>query len=112
VADERLEETHEAAERQRAEAAERARRQRAKTAAERKKRTKQADAAERKRKAGNAKLTAKVDEAIDEQATDARLEQLERESAALEEKAVALTAEAEAQRLQDAATAKKAARKR
>jgi hypothetical protein len=111
-ADERLDETHEQAERRRAEAAERARRQRAEAAAERKQRSQQAGRAERKRKASSAKLAAKVDEAIDEQAADARLEQLEREAEALDHEAAALTAGSEAQRLQDAATARKAARTR
>jgi len=110
--DERLEETLEQADRRRAAAAEQARRQRATAAAQRKEKTQAAATAERRRKASSAKARAKTDEVIDEQAADARLEQLRRDAAALDEKAGALTAEAEAQRLQDAATRKKAARKR
>ncbi len=111
-ADEHLGETLEETEQQREKAAERARRLREKAAAERTKRTQQAAQAERKRKTTSAKAAAKTEQAISEQATDARLEQLEREAEVLEEKAVALTAADEAQRLQDAASAKKAARKR
>jgi hypothetical protein len=111
-ADERLEQTHEAAEEQREQAAERARSQRATAAQERRQRSQQAGQAARRRKQANTERAAEVDDAIDEQATAARLEQLEREAEALDHKAVALTAESEAQRLQDAATAKKAARKR
>jgi colicin import membrane protein len=111
-ADERLEETHEQAQERREEAAERAKRQRAAAAAQRNERKAQAAAAERKRRATSAKAKAKTAEVIEEQATDARLEQLERETEALDEKEAALTAEAEVQRLQDAATARKAARKK
>ena len=111
-ADEQLGDTLEQTDEQREEAEERARRQRAKAEADRKKRTQQAAQAERRRKSATAKATAKAEEAIDEQATDARLEQLEREAAVLAEKEAALTAADEAQRLQDAASAKKAARKR
>jgi hypothetical protein len=111
-ADEQLGDTLEQTDEQREEAEERARRQRAKAEADRKKRAQQAAQAERRRKSATAKATAKAEEAIDEQATDARLEQLEREAAVLAEKEAALTAADEAQRLQDAASAKKAARKR
>jgi len=44
-------------------------------------------------------------------ADEARLDQLEAEAKALEERERALVAQSEAQRLQDAATARKAARK-
>jgi hypothetical protein len=111
-ADEHVEQTREQAEQQREEAAERAAAQRAKAAAERRERSRQAAQAERRRKSSSAKARAKTDEVIDEQATEARLEQLEREAAVLEEKAGALTAASEAQRLQDEATRRKAARKR
>jgi hypothetical protein len=110
-ADERLADAHEDAEETREQAAERARRERSKAAGERRRRKQEAAKAERKLKADNAKLTDKIEEAIDERATEARLEQLEREAEALERKEAALTAEAEAQRLQDEATKKKAARK-
>lgn len=111
-ADERLEETHEQAEERRKAAAERARKQRATAAAQRSERKQEAAKAERRRKASSAKARAKTDEVIDEQATEARLEQLQREAAVLDEKAGVVTAQAEAQRLQDAATRRKAARKR
>ena len=65
-----------------------------------------------RRKASVREARAKVDEAIEEQADEARLEQLKAEADALEEREVALVAEAEAQRLQDEATKKKAARRR
>ena len=67
---------------------------------------------EQARKTANRKVRAKVDEKIDEDAEKARLEQLKTEAKALEERERALTAQAEAQRLQDEATKKKAARKR
>jgi hypothetical protein len=111
-ADERLAEAQDTAEETREQAAERARRERSKAATERRRRTQEAAKAERKLKADNAELTNEIDAAIDERATDARLEQLEHEAEALDRKEAALTAEAEAQRLQDEATKKKAARKR
>jgi hypothetical protein len=111
-ADERLADAQQDAEETREQAAERARRQRSKAANERRQRKQQAAKAERKLKADNAKLTDEIDEAIDERATEARLEQLEHEAEALDRKEAALTAESEAQRLQDEATKKKAARKR
>ena len=110
-ADEHLDETLEETEEQREQAAERARRQRAAAAAERKARTQQAAQAERRRQTSNAKAKARTDEAIDERASEARLERRKRETEVLDEKAGALTAEAEAQRLQDEATRKKAARR-
>jgi hypothetical protein len=111
-ADERLDDTLEQTDEQRDGAAERARRQRAQAEAQRKKREQQAATAERRRRASAAKAKAKTEEAIDEQATGARLQQLDREAEALDAKAGALTAEAEAQRLQDEATKKKAARRK
>ncbi len=110
--DERLEETLEQADQRRAAAAERAGQQRATAAAKRNDEKQAAATAQRRRRASSAKVRAKTDEVIDEQAADARLEQLKRDAAALDEKAGALTAKAEAQRLQDEATKKKAARKR
>ena len=82
--------------------------------AERRKQQRAANAARRAqaRKATNRKVRAKVDEQLDEEADEARLEQLKKEAAALEERERALTAQAEAQRLQDEATKKKAARKK
>jgi flagellar biosynthesis GTPase FlhF len=109
-ADERLADTGEEAEEQREEAAERARRQRADADQLRRQRARDAARVERKRRAASETARSKADEAIEEVATAARLEQLEREAAVLDEQADALTAEAEAQRLQDEATRKKAAR--
>jgi len=82
-------------------------------AAEQRKQQRAAKAAQREgtRKAANRKVRAKVDEKIDQDADAARLEALEKESKALEEREAALTAQTEAQRLQDEATKKKAARK-
>ena len=68
--------------------------------------------AESRRKAASTRARSKNDKAIDKQADKARLEQLEAEAQALEEREAALTAKDEAQRLQDAATAKKAGRKK
>jgi hypothetical protein len=111
-ADERLADAQQDADETREQAAERARSQRSKAAGERRQRKQEAAKAERKLQADNAKLTDEIDEAIDERATEARLEQLEHEAEALDRKEAALTAESEAQRLQDEATKKKAARKR
>ena len=83
-------------------------------AAEQRKQQRAANARRREqaRKAANRKVRTKIDEKLDEEADEARLEQLKQEAAALEERERALTAQAEAQRLQDAATKKKAARKK
>ena len=83
-------------------------------AAEQRKRQRAANAARREqaRKAANRKAHANVDDKIQAEADEARLEQLETEAKALEERERALTAQAEAQRLQEEATKKKAARKR
>jgi hypothetical protein len=110
-AEERLANTHEVAEEQREQATERARRQRAEADRQRRQRTEGAARVERTRRSASERARVDADEAIDEQATAARLEQLEREAAALDEQADALSAEAEARRLQDAATRRKAARK-
>jgi len=110
-ADERFSERVEDAEEHRTAAEQRAERER--QAAERRRKQRAASAADREqtRKAANRKVRAKVDEHIDQDADAARLEQLKTEAKALEEREAALTAQAEAQRLQDEATKKKAARK-
>ncbi|MEA2151201.1 MAG: hypothetical protein QOD69_3031, partial [Solirubrobacteraceae bacterium] len=64
-----------------------------------------------KRKAANRAARGQAEEAIDAEADETRLAQLEAEAKALEERERALTAQSEAQRLQDEATARKAARK-
>jgi hypothetical protein len=110
-AEEQLADTREDAEEQREQAAERARRQHAEADRLRDQRAQDAARVERTRRAANERARTKAEEAIDEQATAARLGQLEREAAALDEQADALTAEAEAQHLQDEATRRKAARK-
>lgn len=109
-ADEQLSETHEEAEKQRKKAADDAREQRAEAARLRKKRSQDAAQVERNRKTANHRALTKAEQEIEEQAQDARLEQLEQEAKVLDEKADALTAESEAQRLQDEATRKKEAR--
>lgn len=111
-ADERIDDRVETAEQQRAAAEERAERRRRRAEREAAERKRAAARTETRRKAAAREARAKVDEAIEEQADEARLEQLEAEAKALEEREVALTAEAEAQRLQDAATKKKAARRK
>jgi flagellar biosynthesis GTPase FlhF len=110
-AGEHLAETREEAEERREEAAERARRQRSEAKHAREQRSRDAARVERKRRAASETVRSNVDDAIDEVAAEARLKQLEREAAALDEQGDALTAEAEAQRLQDEATRRKAARK-
>lgn len=111
-ADERFSARVEDVEDRRGAAEQRAERERA--AAEQRKQQRAANAARRAqaRKTTTRKVRAKVDEKIDEDAEKARLEQLKTEAKALEERERALTAQAEAQRLQDEATKKKAARKR
>jgi flagellar biosynthesis GTPase FlhF len=112
AADERLADTQQDAEELREQAAERARGQRAEAAKLRRQRSQEAARVERTRRAASENAREKVDETIDEQAAAARLEQLEREAAALDEQANAITAQDEAQRLQDAATRRKAARRK
>ena len=63
------------------------------------------------RKAANRKATARTEEAIDERAKQARLEQLDEEADVLAAKETAITASSEAQRLQVAASATKRKRK-
>jgi hypothetical protein len=83
-------------------------------AAERRKQERKAAAARaaQARKAATRKAHAQAAEVIDEAADEVRLQQLKSEAMALEEREAALAAQAEAQRLQDEATKKKAARKR
>jgi len=111
-ADERLADRVDQAEEHRAVAEERAERQRQEAEQRRAAEARAAAQAETRRKAANRQARAKVDEAIEEQGDEARLEQLKAEAQALEEREAALTAQDEAQRLQDAATAKKAARRK
>ncbi|MGH2918164.1 MAG: hypothetical protein ACRDLS_06135 [Solirubrobacteraceae bacterium] len=111
-ADEELDERHERAEEQRRQAARRADKQRAAAKRARDNQAKQAAATATKRRTATRKARAKVDEAIEEEASETKLEQLVQEGEALDQRAEALTAEAEAQRLQDAASQRKAARKR
>lgn len=81
-------------------------------AGRRKQQRKQAAAStEHKRKSASRQARAKAADVIEEDADTAHLEQLKAEADALEERERALVAEAEAQRLQDEATKKKAARK-
>jgi len=110
-ADERFSDRVEDAEDRRAAAEKRAEQER--EAAEKRKQQRAAGAARRERtgKVANRKARANADEKIEEQADEARLEQLKAEAKALEEREAALTEQAEAQRLQDVATKKKAARK-
>jgi len=111
-ADEHLADRVKDAEEQRATAESRADDQREQAAKRRAERTAAAARTEPKRKAANRKARGQVEEAIEEEADEARLAQLEAEAKALEEREHALTARSEAQRLQDAATAKKAARRK
>jgi len=111
-ADERFSARVEDAEDRRSTAEQRAAKER--EAAEQRKQERAAKAASREqtRKAANRKVRANVGEKIEQDADTARLEQLEAQAKALEEREAALTAQSEAQRLQDEATKKKAARKR
>jgi len=110
-ADERFSERVDDAEDRRTAAEQRAEQER--QAAEQRKQQRAAGAARREqtRKAANSKVRAKADEQIAQDADEARLEQLRAEAKALEEREAALAAQAEAKRLQDEATKKKAARK-
>jgi hypothetical protein len=111
AADARFSVRVEDAEERRATAEQRAENQR--VAAERRKhqRTQAAASTEQKRKSASRRARAQVGEVIDEEADRARLEELKAKAEALEERERALVAQAEAQRLQDEATKKKAARK-
>ena len=110
-ADDRFSARVEGAEERRSAAEQRAEDER--QAAEKRKQQRAANAARREqtRKAANRKVRAKVDEKIEQDADAARLEALEQEAKALEEREAALTAQSDVQRLQDEATKKKAARK-
>jgi hypothetical protein len=112
AADERLADRVEQAEQQRAAAERRAERERRQAEQRRAANKRAAAQAESKRKQASRRAKAKVEEAIAEDADEARLEQLKAEARALEEREAALVAKDEAQRLQDEATAKKAARKK
>jgi hypothetical protein len=111
-ADERFGDRVEHAEEHRTAAEQRAERER--QAAEQRRQQRAAGAARREQagKATARKARAKVGEKIEQEGDEARLEQLKAEAKALEEREVALTAQSEAQRLQDEATKKKAGRKR
>ena len=111
-ADERFSARVEDAEDRRTAAEKRAEQERQEAERRKQQRAATAKRREQARKATNRKVRAKVDEQLDEEADEVRLEQLKKEAAALEERERALTAQAEAQRLQDAATKKKAARKK
>jgi hypothetical protein len=111
-ADEHLADRVEDAGKQRTAARSRAERQRTQASRRRTERTAAAARTESKRKAANRKVRGQVEEAIEEEADEARLAQLEAEAKALEERERALAAQSEAQRLQDEATARKAARRK
>lgn len=112
AADQRLANRVEEAEERRSAAEERAERERKQAEQRRAAKKRAAAQAEAKRKQASRRAKAKVEEAIEEDADEARLEQLQAEARALEEREAALVARDEAQRLRDEATAKKAARKR
>lgn len=110
-ADERFSTRVEDAEDRRTAAEQRAEHER--QAAEQRKQQRAANAARREqaRKDTNRRARTKVEDKIEQEADNAQLEQLRTEAKALEEREAALTAQSEAQRLQDEATKKKAARK-
>jgi len=110
-ADDRLADRVDAAQQHRETAQERAERRRRQAEQQRAARTRAAAQTETKRKAVSRRVKDTVEGAIEEEADEARLERLEAEARALEERKAALTAEDEAQRLQDEATKKKAARR-
>ena len=95
----------------RSEATQRAERQRAQAEERKQTRKRQAADSARRRKQASAKAEQQVEEVIDERAKRERLETLDEQSAALDREAVANTARDEAERLADAASAAKAARK-
>ena len=111
-ADERAGETHQQAEQKRRQAAQRAEQREQEAEQRRQKKAKQAADAERKRKAQSRKAAARVDEQIEDDAREQKLEALDTKAVALKERDEALTAKDEAQRLGQAAARAKAARKR
>jgi hypothetical protein len=111
ASEQELAEREDAAEKRRKQAAKTAQQRKQQAEKARKERERKAASAASARKAANAKASAKVEEQIEERAKKERLEAIEREAAALEEKSDALTAADEAQRLAEAAATAKAARK-
>ncbi len=95
----------------RAEATRAAERQRERAEERKQARKRQAADTARKRKQQSAKAEQQVEEVIEDRAKRERLETLDEQAAALDREAVANTARDEAQRLADAASAAKAARK-
>jgi hypothetical protein len=111
-ADQDLDEGRERAQQRRKQAGQRAQERRQKAAQQTTKQKQSAKQSEQRRKAATAKATAKAQEAIDDRARDARLEQLDRQERALTEQEEAVTASDEAQRLEKAASQVKEQRKR
>ena len=110
-ADERLSDTHQQAEQRRRKAAEQAEQREQAAEQRRQKKAKQAADAERKRSDASRKAAARVDEQIEDDAREAKLEALDTKADALKERDEALTAKDEAQRLGKAAARAKTARK-
>lgn len=110
-ADAEMAEQQERAERLRTQAENAAERRREQARKERDERKRAQQRAGRERKAASAKAKQHVDEAIEDRAKRARLEQLDEEAEAIEQREQALTASDEAKRLADAAGRAKAARK-
>ena len=100
------------AEQRRQQATETAQRGRQQVKEEEQRAKQEAAEAEQRRKAAARKTAAKTEKAIESEARQQRLEQLDREAKALDEQEKALATADEAQRLEEAAAATKAARKR
>lgn len=109
-ADAELRRRQEQAEQRRIEADRRAGEQKQKAEQQRQAEKRQAAERTARQKAAARKAAAKVEAAVDKQAREARLDQLDQEAAALEKEEAALTAANEAQRLRKAAGRTKAAR--
>jgi colicin import membrane protein len=110
-ADERLSDQHQQAERRRVSAEAQAKKRKEQAEERRRQKAQQAADSERKRKAASRRAAARVDEQIEDDSREAKLEALDTKADALAERDEALTAKDEAQRLGDAAARAKAERK-
>jgi len=111
-AEARLDERQEDSERRRREAAERERAERERAARRRDAKVERADDAADQRRQTNRKVASQVKEDVEKRARETRLSALDVEAAALAEKDEVIAARDEARRLRQAASAKKARRKR
>ena len=111
-ADARLAERQEESARRRQQAGQRESEQRQQAARKREEKVSRAASAKRDRRVTSRQVAAQLDEAVEDLARKARLDTLDTKADALREREKALTAADEARRLRDAASRRKAARKR